>query len=339
MEFWRLCRRWFISHISHITKKTLLIALTSYLVISWLLLIIAQEEQLTHSTSQFIYYILVTASTVGYGDLSPSTPLGQWVVALFVIPVGLSLFGVIIGQLASAAIQYWRSGILGTREVNVKDHILILGWNEQRTLHLINMLQHEVKEHRAIVLCVRPEMENPLPGKIEFVRVNSFTDPQVAELTSMKTANCIIIDNPEDDITLSAALYSSHLNPKAHLLAYFHDESLAKLLKQHCPNAECIPSVAVEMLAKAAIDPGSSELHHELLTSHKGMTQYSVIYQGENREIASLFQKFKEQNDATLIAIEQQGEIIINPDLTTKISQGDKIFYIADERIDNFHWH
>ncbi|PSW22248.1 potassium channel protein [Photobacterium sanctipauli] len=340
MSLWLMFRRWAATQFNALTGKNLLMLTLGYAVVSFILLLIVGESALIHSPTDFIYYLIVTASTVGYGDMSPTTVAGKWIVMLFVIPGGLGLFALGVGRVASLFIDYWKRGLLGKRKITVNNHILVLGWNEQRTLHLIKMLQHEEAGHRPIVLCVRPEIENPLPGEIEFVRVASFTDSEGMTRAGIESASCIVIDNSEDDITLSAALYCASRNPDAHLLAYFNDESLSKLLKRHCPNAECIPSVAVEMLAKAAVDPGSSELHHELLSTHKGMTQYSVVYPADAQPttISPLFSAFKQHYEAILIAIDNGNGVELNPTLEHPVTAGAKLFYIADERVNDFNW-
>ncbi|MGB7994884.1 MAG: ion channel [Photobacterium halotolerans] len=340
MSIWLLVRRWAHQQFNQLNGRNLLITLLCYVGLSWLLLELAGEQALTHSLTHFFYYLVVTASTVGYGDYSPETQAGKWVVALFVIPGGLGLFAIGIGRLATHFIGYWKSGLLGKRRINVENHILVLGWNHQRTLHLIKMLQHEERQRRHIVLCVRPEMENPLPGEIDFVRVVSFTDTTDMDKAGVSKASCIIIDNEQDDVTLAAALYCSSRNPDAHLLAYFADEGLSDLLKSHCPKAECIPSVAVEMLAKAAVDPGSSELHHELLSTHHGMTQYAVRFPetASPTQISRLFTLFKEEHEATLIAIDRGKGVELNPPLDLAVLPGANLFYIADERVNDFNW-
>ncbi|MGF1681795.1 ion channel [Photobacterium minamisatsumaniensis] len=340
MSLWLIFRRWAATKFNALSGQNLLFLTLSYAVICFILLTLVGEKALVQSPTDFIYYLIVTASTVGYGDMSPVTVTGKWIVMLFVIPGGLGLFALGVGRVASLFIDYWKRGLLGKRKLKVDNHILVLGWNEQRTLHLIKMLQHEESGQRPIVLCVRPEIENPLPGEIEFVRVASFTDSEGMSRAGIDTASCIVIDNTEDDITLSAALYSASRNPDAHLLAYFNDDSLSKLLKRHCPNAECIPSVAVEMLAKAAVDPGSSELHHELLSTHKGMTQYSVSYpsDAEATTIAPLFTAFKQHYEAILIAIDTGQGVELNPPLDHPVPAGTKLFYIADERVNTFNW-
>ncbi|WP_159654259.1 potassium channel protein [Vibrio atypicus] len=340
MAVWLFMKKWFRSHVFRLSNRNLLILSLLYVVISWLLLKASGEQSLTNEFSTFIYYLMVTASTVGYGDYSPSSDAGKWVVVLFVIPGGLSLFAALLGRIASGAIEYWRAGILGKRRVRVENHILLLGWNGQRTTHLIRMLQHEEEGKRPIVLCSRSDIENPLPGEINFVKVTSYTDSQQMKLAKVSQASCIIVDNLEDDITLSASLYCANINPDAHLLAYFKDDALGHLLSQHCPKAECIPAVGAEMLAKAAVDPGSSALHQELLASTRGMTQYSTCYPANESEtsVESIFTFIKKKYQATLIAMDIGNGIELNPDLERKVPAGSKLFYIADERIDSFDW-
>ncbi|MCG9582985.1 ion channel [Vibrio tubiashii] len=340
MSIWLTFRKWLNSNIFNLSNRNLALLLVIYIAASWILLRASSEHALTDDPSTFLYFLMVTASTVGYGDHSPETSMGKWVVILFVIPGGLSLFAALIGRLAAGMVEYWRAGILGKRRIGVENHIVLLGWNGQRTMHLIRMLQHEEEGKRPIVLCSRSDIENPLPGEIGFVKVNSYTDSQEMEKAAIERASCIVVDNLEDDITLSAALYSANINPNAHLLAYFKDEALSNLLSQHCPNAECIPAVGAEMLAKAAVDPGSSALHQELLASTRGMTQYSTTYPSEQKtiKVEDAFQFMKRDYQATLIALDVGQGIELNPELEKEILPGAKIFYIADERIEDFDW-
>jgi voltage-gated potassium channel len=155
-------------------------------------------------------------------------------------------------------------------------------------------------------------------------------------------ASCIIIDNPRDDVTMTAALYCNSRNPKAHIIAYFQDEQLGRLLKSHCPNVEYTPSVSVEMLAKAAVDPGSSLLHQQLLDVSEGMTQYSVRYPegAPASRVERLFGALKQRYEATLIGVATRpgDAIALNPGLAHPVVPGSVLYYIADERINGIDW-
>ena len=337
-------RHIFYRYFNALNGRTLLLLLALYAVSSWLVLDYLGEQSLTH-WPDFIYWLMVTASTVGYGDLSPTTDAGKWWVSLYVIPFGLTLFAMVIGRVAAWVSHQWFKGVKGLKQLHLAEHILVIGWNENRTINLLNLLLQEnsdLDNPLPIVLCVRKEMENPMPGRIEFVHVSSFNQHQEMQKACINSASVVIIDNPEDDLTMTTALYSHQQNPEAHIIAYFQDDSLATLLKQHCPNVECTPSVAVEMLAKSAFDPGSSALHHELLNVGYGQAQYSFQYPLERVEISvsDLFMSLKKQYKATLIGIaEKQGASIqVNPDLENTIKPGTIVYYVADQRIGNIDW-
>jgi voltage-gated potassium channel len=325
---------------------SIVLALLFYGCTSWLLLHLAGEESLTHSVD-FIYWLVVTGSTVGYGDLSPSTTAGKYLVSFYIIPMGLSIFALVLGRIANWVSNQWQKGARGLKSLDIEDHILVLGWNGHRTIRLLELLIRErtfIKDDPVIVLCVRVDITNPLPGQIEFVKVTTFSNDTDMDRACVAKARVVLMDNPEDDLTMTTALYCSQRNPDAQMVAYFNDESLVSLLQKHCPNVECTPSVAVEMLAKSAFDPGSSLLHHDLLDINHGQAQYSVSIPAQIPpiKVEHIFDTLKRKYRATLIGMSKADErlnIQVNPDLDLMLSPGDKIFYIADERIIDLHWH
>jgi voltage-gated potassium channel len=324
---------------------SIVLALLFYGTSSWILLYLAGEEFLTQPVD-FIYWLVVTGSTVGYGDLSPSTTAGKYLVSFYIIPLGLSIFALVLGRIANWVSNQWQKGARGLKSLDVEDHILVLGWNGHRTIRLLELLIRErasIEEDPVIVLCVRADISNPLPGQIEFVKVATFSNDTDMDRACVAKASVVLMDNPEDDLTMTTALYCSQRNPEAQMVAYFNDESLVGLLQKHCPNVECTPSVAVEMLAKSAFDPGSSLLHHDLLDINHGQAQYSVCIPANIPpiKIENIFETLKRKYRATLIGMVKADEklnIQVNPDLDLMLSPGDKIFYIADERIIKFQW-
>ncbi|MCV2886065.1 potassium channel family protein [Aestuariibacter sp. AA17] len=324
----------------------IMLVLAFYALSSWLLLYSANETALLQF-DDFMYWLVVTGSTVGYGDMSPATAAGKWIVSLYIIPVGLSIFALVLGRVAAWVSEQWQKGVKGLKPLDLHDHIVVIGWNEQRTIQLINMLQQEraaMPQKPDILLCVRAEILNPLPGEIEFVKVASFNKDEDMNKACIKDASVIIMDNPEDDMTMTTALYCSQANPDAHLIAYFKDESLVQLLKHHCPNVECTPSVAVEMIAKSAFDPGSSLVQHDLLSLQYGeQSQFSATIPDSVSSLVAgdVFANLKSQYDATFIGFLPASGAhnpTLNPAPSDRIKGGDKIFYIAKQRLPDIKW-
>ncbi len=330
-------KRLMLRHLGEFTALSILGALVTYVAVTWSLLYLTGEHALL-ARGEFFYWLLVTASTVGYGDLSPQSMEGKWVVAFFVIPFGLGLFALIVGRIAAWSASQWRKGRFGMRALKLENHILVIGWNENRTKRLLQLLLHETERRaqRKVVLCTVESIQNPMPDEIQFVKVLGYNSDEEMNRACIDKASTIVIDMERDDTTLTTALYCHKRNPAAHTIVYFQDESLSDLLKTHCPNVECTPSVSIEMMAKSAMDPGSSLLHQELLDADAGMTQYSLqLSEGiEEMKFESLFHDFKSKHNATLLGVRHLGGAIqLNPQLDTPVMGGDTLYYIADNRI------
>lgn len=333
----------FIYHFFNSNTLVTIFLSICYFMLNWLLLFWCKEQALL-GINNYIYWTVVTVSTVGYGDLSPTTTMGKYVVALFTIPFGISIFALIISRIAIFSSMHWKNGIRGLRSLHMKNHIVIIGWNNKRTLRLLNLLIAETQQNqqRKILLCATENIDNPMPEHIDFVKVTKFNHATEMQRACVDKADIIVIDTKLDDITLTTALFCSSVNKNARIIVYFTDETLSGLLKKHCHRAECVPSLSVEILAKAAMDPGSSILHHELLSAGYGVTQYSVQYPNNAQKIDmnTLFTKFKHHYNATIIATMEKNthNIIINPDLNTRINPGAIIYYIAKKRINPIDW-
>ena len=329
-------------HLKALSWQGLLLILAAYLLLSWLMLLAAGEHDL--SGHNFLYWMVVTASTVGYGDMSPSTQTGRWLTALFIIPAGLSLFAVTIGRVAAFSAHQWRKGIMGLKQLELNQHILVIGWDGKRTPQLLKLLLLEAAHYRKrrLCLCVTDELENPLPGEIDFVRADAYNHDADMDRACIARASSIVIDTPSDDQTLVCALYAWQRNPEAQIIAYFRDETIGELLQHHCPSIECTPSVSVEMMAKATMDPGSTRLHQQLLNASDGMTQFSILYpeQEPPMPLHQLYGPLKAQYSATLLGIQHPGDAhpTLNPALDEQLEPGALLYYMAERRIVAIDW-
>lgn len=332
----------YLSKIANLFNRIHVIALTlAFVVCVYIAYSIIGETDLVSSPAHFVYFLVTTATTVGYGDMSPSTEQGMLFTAFIVMPISLSLFALIITKLASNAAQIWYRQLKGKHTLNtMKNHILILGYNRERTPHLVKMLKREEKS-REIVLVSVEQQENPLQGLVQFINASAFTDKVELNRANIESASCIVVDTDKDDTTLTLALYVSKLNPSAHLVGHFIDEVKCEILSEHLPNAETISNLSTELLAKSVMDSGSSQVHSELVSAHEGQTQYSIKVPSTNRPftLAEIFLSFKQDYEATIIGVRAQNDgVQLNVNLDSMLSPNDTIYYIADERIEFENW-
>lgn len=336
-----ILRDLFNKYLMEMTWVTILFLLSAYIIMSWFGLTLTQEYELTKNVQQFLYYIITTGSTVGYGDLSPSTDNGKLFTAFFIIPCGISLFAVVLGKIAVGFSEFWFIKRKGKHKVKIKGHIIIIGINLERTPYLLSMLKREEKGRREIVVVSREFTESPFDPDIHFINVTSFTDIEEMKRSNLMEASAVIVDTDSDDSTLTLSLFVAEQNSKAHLVASFNDSVKAELLHKYCPNSECILSLSTELLAKSVMDKGSSFIHSELVSAHKGHTQYSIhVPEGiPVSDFESIYMSFKKHYHAIAIAIKSPNQdVSLNPSLSHTVVVGAVIYYIADERITDMDW-
>ncbi|WP_434984192.1 potassium channel family protein [Vreelandella zhaodongensis] len=105
----------------------LLLLALAHMATSWLLMCLTGEE-VTGSLALWLYFYVVTASTVGYGDFSPTSTAGQLVAALYLIPGGISLFAALIGKATVTVSHFWRQQMQGKGDYSdLTGHTVVLG--------------------------------------------------------------------------------------------------------------------------------------------------------------------------------------------------------------------
>jgi voltage-gated potassium channel len=331
----RLWLRLLYARLSQLSWVTIGILAVTHFSLSYVLLRLSGED-VFYSFHTFCYFYLTTATTVGYGDLSPVSIPGRYAVTLFVMPGGISLFTTVIAKLAQAFADQWSMRMKGLGNYADKHgHIVILGWRGSRSERMLDLFRGDDTEQREMVLVAVRE-DNPAPGMLSFVRSSSLSDPQSLERAGARRADLIVAVGGDDNETLTAALSAGAMNPRAHLVAYFEQPSYAEILGQHCKNAESVVSMSMENTVRAAQDPGSFLVVSHLFSALRGPTQYRMQMPVEQSPVifGDLFSRFKEEHEATILALrDPKGTLVLNPRSDHRVEPGSEIYYMADRRI------
>ncbi len=331
-------------HLRNLTWPALAGLVVGHALSSYILLSLAGEGALTDDPSRYFYWFMVTISTVGYGDHSPSSTAGMWAVSLWVIPLGLGLFGAVIGKLATSISMLWEQTMKGERDFShLSDHIVILGWQPRQTLKIIDLILGDSRrQQRQILLCVTEEMEHPCPERpeVSFIRLDNYTDPASLARTGLVQAAKIIIDGASDEETLAIALRVGAMSRDAHthVSAYFNNESVAQLVEGAHAHIEVSTSREAEILTRSMQDPGSSRIYQQLMDTRCGATQFSLTIPTTQAPIkfGALFEYLKRHHSATLLGIAEhitEGQVTLNPDTDSWVNPGSVLYYIATQRL------
>jgi voltage-gated potassium channel len=138
-----------------------------------------------------IWWAVVTASTVGFGDLVPKTVPGK-VTGIFLILIGASVLTYYFANLATAAVTLQKDFVEGKRDFKGKGHIIIVGWNE-KSRKIIASLSGK-KPPKNIILIDETLKKLPIHEThgVHFIRGKAINDETLFK-ANLSGAECIII--------------------------------------------------------------------------------------------------------------------------------------------------
>jgi voltage-gated potassium channel len=303
--------------------------------ITWLGLTLMGETDLVSGWVQFIYYFVVTASSVGYGDFSPTTDIGKLFCALWVIPGAIALFAFLIGKAAASLTSRIRKNMngLGNFE-NITGHVVVLGHVAGQTDRLLEETRR-LQGNREVVIVSTEDLSNIRDGW-DWVRASSLSSSEDLARANIANAAFIVILGRDDNESLTACLAVNAMCRKGHVVAYFRDRDPAALVKTSCPSIEVVTSTSVEQVARALSDPGAGQVLHHLASTAVGATLGSMIFEG--RDIVTveyLTDEMRARFRATLIGYKpkNEGTPIMELSDETEIAKGDTVYYVAGTRI------
>ncbi|SDZ08948.1 voltage-gated potassium channel [Lysobacter sp. yr284] len=324
-------------HLRRISWGVVATALTVHMSATWLLLAAAGEAKLLGWDS-FVYYYVTTASTIGYGDLSPGSAAGRWVAALFVMPGAIALFASILAKTSAGLLNFWRRHQMGKMSYeDMRGHTVLIGWHGRESQRLVQLLLADTHtDDEGIVLVAEGLAENPLPDQIRFVAVDSYADCGEYERAALAGAARVIVHAADDDRSLAAVFAVMAQKPSAHIVAHFGSEAVAQLVRSHYPHVECTRPLHVDVIARAAQDAGSSLVAGEWLGAG-GPTQFSLQVPAAAAPVRAGRLAAAFRHEAALWIGYRDGRTcapVLNPPDHAQIAPGTLLYYLADARID-----
>lgn len=187
-----------------------------------------------------IWWAVITASTVGYGDYVPLTLAGR-LAAMLLLLVGAGFLSTYFATLASIAVTKQDEYQKGEVHYKGLDHFIIIGWNE-RSKEIIGSLAE--KKH-PVILIDETVNSNPLPfHHLHFIKGKALRD-DVLERANIKEGKKVIITADQNLDELQA-----DMNTILTLLA----------IKGLNPNIPCIVEVLTEEQLNNAKRAGANEV-------------------------------------------------------------------------------
>lgn len=259
--------------------RTLLLVTTFFILINAEIMRIL-EPQTFENTFHAVWWILTTMTTVGYGDVSPTTQLGRIWAMLIVYTAGIGLFGVVIGVIVDAVSQYKRMKEEGRMTFRGADHYVIIGWTTKSKTTINELFLGDSKTEIVLI----DELEKTPYEHERFLYIQgSPTDEDTLRRAGIEKAKAVLLFAPDginnadlaDGKTLLVASsierYDEGTENNIYTIAEILNEKHVGNFK-HVKIDEFILSheSVSNLMAKSAQTKGASHLFTQLLSRKDG---------------------------------------------------------------------
>lgn len=208
-----------------------------------------------------VYFSVVTASTVGYGDVTPTTQLAKWF-AMSALVLNVASFAVALGALFTPAIEARLTNALGRMTDSdidlLADHVIVLGYGE-----LTEPLIDELLEAGVDFLIVTPDeaVARTLRER-DGVRVLTAdpSDEEPLERAKVTDARAVVAATNNDAEDALAILTARQLNPEITIVAAATERENVNKLKRAGADAVISPAtIGGHLLVESALGGSDSE--------------------------------------------------------------------------------
>ncbi len=208
------------------------------------------------------YFTIVTASTVGYGDIhaAPNSELGQ-LFAISVLLLNVAAFAVALGVLLTPAIEAQLSKALGrmteSQFTTLDDHVIILGYGDLTEPIIENLVDSNTEF--AVVTADEADARRLTDRDIPVLTADP-SDEAPLRRVGVVNASAVIAATNNDAQDALAILTARQLNPEIMIVAAATQrENVAKLRRAGADRVISPATIGGRLLANSAIGGRDAE--------------------------------------------------------------------------------
>ncbi|MFT4905076.1 MAG: voltage-gated potassium channel [Natronomonas sp.] len=187
------------------------------------------------------YFTLVTASTVGYGDITATTQFGR-LFSMSVLVIGVASFGVALGTLLGPLIEARLATALGNMSDKqlelLDDHYIVVGYGD-----LTEPILESLGERAAVVITRDPDRAKRLSDRGFEVITGDPSDEEPLQRVHIERATALIAATNDDAQDALSILTARELNPELRIVAAATDRENVRKLRRAGADVVLSPSV------------------------------------------------------------------------------------------------
>ncbi|WP_338046113.1 ion transporter [Persephonella atlantica] len=287
-----------------------------------------------------IYWGIVTISTVGFGDIHPVSDAGRFLTSIM-ISGGVVIVATMTGAFSAALVN--RLLVLKEGELKMEKlekHIVICGWNETAEEIVEQIINLKIDKEKPVVIVTnvpKKEFEIELPRDIFYKKGDFIHEHILLEVGIDKAEHVVIVAEREEGLsernidarTALATMLVKNLNPDANIYVEVLLDEDADIFTKRINIKEIIihGQIIGKIMFSSILNPGATTLMKSLVDKEKGIQKVKVEDVGKFESFGNLL-SYARQYNYLPIAIEREGETIINPPDDFPVRDTDYVFFL-----------
>ena len=207
-------------HIDPVIRGMLAAAIVVFLAATVFFGIVFRKDAITAA-----YFVVTTMTTTGYGDITPTTHLGQ--VATMILEVlGVAFSGISIAFVTTALTRAQFTALQGLRQIRTRGHVVVCGSGNvgTRVIEFMRMLGMPV-----VVIDPVPDAEIVEQSRVRMIELltGDATRDGTLDLCNLPLARSLIALTSSDTANLEVALGARGRNPHLQVVMRVQDDAFA----------------------------------------------------------------------------------------------------------------
>jgi voltage-gated potassium channel len=295
------------------------------------------ESDLT--VEEAVWWCIVTLTTVGYGDITPTTWGGRVVAALLMM-FGIGLLGIFSATIASILIQEKLLEEKGMSSYCFQNHMIVCGWNHRAQVIIRELQSDPASTQSEIILIAEIESKPIEVEQISFIK--GAVNDETLQRANLAEASTIIIlgddrldEESRDARVVLTTLTVESINPDVYTIV----ELVKETYVQYCERAhadEIIVSseLASQVISRAAVNHGVSRLFSDIVSTHIQGTQLNKLPVPRDLIGCTFLEaliQMKQKHHSIILAVEKglEGTLIANPSADSYLEANDALIVIS----------
>jgi len=294
------------------------------------------------SLGDALYWAVISMTTTGYGDITPSTTGGR-VVAVIVVLSGLFLLSMVTATVASVFVEKKIREGKGLETIKTKDHLLLCGWNSNAEEVIEGLLRSMPGKELSLVLVNEMSEEEVESLKYKyrdqnfhFLRGDFTSEDVLARANIFGARSAILLADTSgqrslekaDERTILATLAVKSMAPEVKTCAeLLKSENRQHLIRANVDEVVLRGEHIGSLLAGATTSPGLPRVISSLLSPEEENKLWKVAVPDRfvGKPVSEFFSHLKEKSQALLVAlISERKGLVLNDILTDDYSAIDQ---------------